>query len=481
MLVPSGKCSRCVSYRASLRTMYSHWEKSVLSSPTKHTTSSSRTNVRYLSTPLGRKRYHSLRARITSTERKLERLVHKIEASTKSKGVVVDDDLHQDLSTIVEEQTPSIHKLYPEGSFKRLFWEQQRELVLKQNSKQMRWHPTFIKWCLNIKLHSSAAYEAIRDSGFISLPSNRTLRDYTHHIKSSTGFLPEVTEQLINREIKVDSLKLYEKHVSLCWDEMRIKENLVYDKHGVRVIGYVDIGNINNELLKFEEACKQEAYETSGSRRLPLAKHMLVFMVRGLFIKLNFPFAQFATHNLSADQLFPLVWDAVQKLEAADLKVVAFVCDGASQNRKFFRMHSNEKDVYMTNNPYADEPRPVYFFSDASHLIKTARNCWANSFAHTSSRALWVLLSSVYKLCILLIVSHVHACIFNIIMQINGSHISWHHLTNLQKKATSRTGLSLLPKIKSEHLHLTSYSRMKVYLAAQVHIYRIIFKYCMSI
>ena len=203
---------------------------------------------------------------------------------------------------------------------------------------------------------------------------------------------------------------------------------------------------------------------------------MLVFMVRGLFIKLNFPFAQFATHNLSADQLFPLVWDAVQKLEAADLKVVAFVCDGASQNRKFFRMHSNEKDVYMTNNPYADEPRPVYFFSDAPHLIKTARNCWANSFAHTSSRALWV--SSVYMYTVN---SKSCACMHFQYMQINGSHISWHHLTDLQKKATSRTGLSLLPKIKSEHLHLTSYSRMKVYLAAQVHIYRIIFKYCMSI
>ncbi len=232
---------------------------------------------------------------------------------------------------------------------------------------------------------SSTAYEAIRDSGFMSLPSSRTLRDYTHHIKSSTGFLPEVTEQLSN-EIKVDSLKLYEKHVALCWDEMRIKENLVYDQ----VIGYVDIGNINNELLKFEEACKHEACETPGSLRLPLGKHMLDFMVRRLFIKLNFPFAQFGTQSLSADQLFPLVWEAVQNLEAADLKVVAFVCDGASLNRKFFRMHSNKKDVYMTNNPYADEPRPVYFFSDAPHLIKTTRNCWANSFAHTSSRALWV-------------------------------------------------------------------------------------------
>ncbi len=68
---------------------------------------------------------------------------------------------------------------------------------------------------------------------------------------------------------------------------------------------------------------------------------------------------QFATQSLSADQLFPLVWEAVQKLKAADLKVVAFVCDGASQNRKFFRMHSNEKDVHMTNNLYAGEPRPV--------------------------------------------------------------------------------------------------------------------------
>ena len=52
-----------------------------------------------------------------------------------------------------------------------------------------------IKWCLNIKLRSSAAYEAIRDSGFISLPSSRTLRDYTHHMKSGTGFLPEATPQ----------------------------------------------------------------------------------------------------------------------------------------------------------------------------------------------------------------------------------------------------------------------------------------------
>ena len=92
-------------------------------------------------------------------------------------------ELHDCLASGTEEQTPSIHEQFPEGSFKRLFWEQQRQALIS-SSNQMRWHPTMIKWCLNIKLYSTAAYEAIRESGFISLPSTRTLRDYTHHIKS---------------------------------------------------------------------------------------------------------------------------------------------------------------------------------------------------------------------------------------------------------------------------------------------------------
>lgn len=154
----------------------------------------------------------SLRARVTSAECKIDNLMKKIEDSTNVQGITVDDYLHEDLSQIVEEHTPSIVEQFPEGSFKRLFWEQQRE-ALRSSSRQMRWHPTMIKWCLNIKLRSPAAYEAIWDSGFISLPSSHTLRDYTHHIKSSTGFQPEVTEQLI-KEAKMYSLKHYEKHVA---------------------------------------------------------------------------------------------------------------------------------------------------------------------------------------------------------------------------------------------------------------------------
>jgi hypothetical protein len=46
--------------------------------------------------------------------------------------------------------------------------------------------------------------------------------------------------------------------------------------------------------------------------------------------------------------------------------------------------------VYQVDNIYASDNRPIFLFSDVPHLIKTTRNCWSNSFAHTRSRKLWV-------------------------------------------------------------------------------------------
>ena len=53
----------------------------------------------------------------------------------------------------------------------------------------------------------------------------------------------------------------------------------------------------------------------------PVAKHMLMYMVRGVFIKLKFPYDQYATADLSADLLYPIVWEVVRNLECAGFKV----------------------------------------------------------------------------------------------------------------------------------------------------------------
>ena len=54
-----------------------------------------------------------------------------------------------------------------------------------------------IKWALNLKLLSSSAYHALRTSGFIVLPSEGTLRDFTHYFKSESGFTSDLNRELI--------------------------------------------------------------------------------------------------------------------------------------------------------------------------------------------------------------------------------------------------------------------------------------------
>ena len=56
-------------------------------------------------------------------------------------------------------------------------------------------------------------------------------------------------------------------------------------------------------------------------------------------------------------------------------------------------------------------------------------------------------------------------------LQINGCNISWEHLVEVYRRTqetSKQSGLCLLPKLKHEHIELTSFSRMRVYLAAQV-------------
>ena len=65
---------------------------------------------------------------------------------------------------------------------------------------------------------------------FVRLPSERTLRNYTHFFKSCPGFYSDLNQQL-KKEAALDSLPESKRYISLLIDEMKIKEDLVYDKY----------------------------------------------------------------------------------------------------------------------------------------------------------------------------------------------------------------------------------------------------------
>ena len=82
----------------------------------------------------------------------------------------------------------------------------------------------------------------------------------------------------------------------------------------------------------------------------PIAKHLLALMIRGIFFKLDFPFVHFGTETVTADLLYPIVWEAGRHIEASGLKVVYITADGMSSNRSFFRRHQSggDKVTYKT-------------------------------------------------------------------------------------------------------------------------------------
>ena len=58
----------------------------------------------------------------------------------------------------------------------------------------------------------------------------------------------------------------------------------MYDKYTGNLIGYTDLGEVNNHLLAFQRMVESDASESAQP-----AKSILAFMVKGLFTGLKFP------------------------------------------------------------------------------------------------------------------------------------------------------------------------------------------------
>ena len=170
----------------------------------------------------------------------------------------------------------------------------------------------------------------------------------------------------------VETAEEWQKCVVLILDEMHIREDLVYDKYTGALIGFTDFGDINSHLLQLERSLEED------SEKQPLAKAMMVFMIHGLFTRLQFPYVQFPVTKVTGDLLIAPFWEAVRRSERCGLKVLAATADGASINRRLFKLHGASSTVHKVPNPYAPEGRDLFFISDPQHLLKTTRNCWAS-------------------------------------------------------------------------------------------------------
>ena len=172
-------------------------------------------------------RMKNLHTELRKIQKQKERLIHKVDSLVERDSVTLNPADHNDMRQLIlkEEEKVETQQL---TQFQKLFWHQQAEASKKEDSRGMKWHPKMIKWCIYLRHQSQKAYEAMRQC--VHLPSQRTLRDYTHHVKANEGFSVDVDDQLC-KAARMGDCEEREKYVMLLVDEMHIKEDLVFDKH----------------------------------------------------------------------------------------------------------------------------------------------------------------------------------------------------------------------------------------------------------
>lgn len=217
---------------------------------------------------------------------KVKRLEDKVTKLIEKEGVLLQADDAADMSTIVNKMQKKVEDSFPSGSPQRIFWEQQQLYNQSNDKRQMRWHPLVIRFALNLKYLSSSAYRAVHQSGIISLPSERTLADYTHWTSPHAGVQLEFIEQFL--AILERDCSHRQHHCALSMDEMKIKSGLVFNKHTGSLRGFVDLGSANRDL---EQAVSGEEQDTNAT----LADQVFVFMARAVFNAI--------THNASSSLL----------------------------------------------------------------------------------------------------------------------------------------------------------------------------------
>ena len=86
---------------------------------------SSHINYTYLSTPVKNDRLSRLHEENRKLTLRVTQLEQKLLAVTAQDGITLTDELHNDVKKMAVACTTQIHSTHHDGSFPRLFWDQQ--------------------------------------------------------------------------------------------------------------------------------------------------------------------------------------------------------------------------------------------------------------------------------------------------------------------------------------------------------------------
>lgn len=150
-------------------------------------------NYRYMGKKKLSKRLRTETKKGQSLNQKLSRLKSQVKKKFNEESKSSTELESRSFAEVLQHEKKSIKKEFPENSPQLLLWEEQLRR-LNRNGTGMRWHPAILRLCIALHAKSAAAYNILRDSGFLTLPHQTTLYQYTHFMDNPPGLnAPSIT------------------------------------------------------------------------------------------------------------------------------------------------------------------------------------------------------------------------------------------------------------------------------------------------
>jgi hypothetical protein len=188
--------------------------------------------------------------------------------STDSKEIVLNERDHKDMEDVIQYVLQSD---VPDQSVV-LLKSQLQNCKKSLDVHQRRWDPKIISLCLTLFIRSPQAYQDLKKSNFLELPSKRLLQYYKNAVKQSPGF-NEANLNWMAKEMVKQNVPEFGRHGGIVIDEMTIQDDLIITKSGDtwNLVGYLDMGTTNNNI---ETIMKDK-------KKVNLATHALQFVFHG--------------------------------------------------------------------------------------------------------------------------------------------------------------------------------------------------------
>ena len=212
------------------------------------------------------------------------------------------------------------------------FIQEQLQLVMKQSNRR-RYAKNVVIFAAELFAHSPSAYRFLRKSGTIILPKEEVVKDLLN------GTCNESTLKEL-----FDTLKSEQRFVNLLFDEVKLKESLIYT--GGHIIGNADQNEgLASSALVIEMICHQGGPKYV-LRVIPVA-------------------------HLKADQQKQYLLEALDSIIRCGGTPVSLICDNCPLNQNTYKLLGGPGEVSLW--PY---PNNVFLTYDYVHVFKNIRNNW---------------------------------------------------------------------------------------------------------